>query len=78
MTNSTVVSAGMMLILVGFLVVAAGILASTKTSETTVKGGGVVFLGPIPIIFGSDRSSAVVVSLLAVALMAAAFLLSRR
>lgn len=78
MANATVVSAGVMLVLVGFLVVAAGILASTKSGETTVRGGGVVFLGPIPIIFGSDRTSAVAVSVLALALMAVAFLLSRR
>lgn len=38
-------------------------------SGQNVKGGGVIFIGPIPIIFGSDKRSAIIVILLAIILM---------
>jgi len=37
--------------------------------ETKVKGGGVIFIGPIPIIFGSDKRYAIIAILLAIMLM---------
>ncbi len=37
--------------------------------KKTIKGGGVVMIGPIPIIFGSDSKSAKVVAILAIILM---------
>jgi uncharacterized protein (TIGR00304 family) len=37
--------------------------------RSSVKGGGVVLVGPIPIIFGSDKQSATVLSILAIIIM---------
>lgn len=37
--------------------------------ESKVKGGGVIMLGPIPIIFGSDKESAKTAAILALILM---------
>jgi len=34
-----------------------------------VRGGGVVLIGPIPIIFGSDKNSAIILSVLAIIIM---------
>ena len=34
-----------------------------------VRGGGVVLIGPIPIIFGSDKKSAIILSILAIIIM---------
>jgi len=49
------IGVGLMLILLGFMVVAAGILLSSgKSGNSEVKGGGVIFLGPIPLVFGSQ------------------------
>jgi uncharacterized protein (TIGR00304 family) len=50
---------GVAIILVGFLVVFLAMMSEGKSSEdegkrTRVKGGGVILIGPIPIIFGSD------------------------
>ncbi|MCS3923407.1 TIGR00304 family membrane protein [Methanosalsum natronophilum] len=38
-------------------------------SHSNVRGGGVVMIGPIPIIFGSDNQSAKVMMILAIILM---------
>ena len=45
--------------------------------ETKVKAGGVIMLGPIPIIFGSDNESAKTAAILAIILMLLSFLLLR-
>jgi uncharacterized protein (TIGR00304 family) len=50
---------GAAIILAGFLVVFLSLMMASRSSEseerrTEVKGGGVILIGPIPIIFGSD------------------------
>ncbi|MDY6788976.1 MAG: DUF131 domain-containing protein [Candidatus Nanohaloarchaea archaeon] len=48
---------GLVLVLVGFLL----ILIGSATSESgELEGGGVVFIGPIPIVFGSNSKMALV------------------
>jgi uncharacterized protein (TIGR00304 family) len=49
-------TAGVLLVFLGFGIIAiATIFSSRSNSERgEVKGGGVVMIGPIPIIFGSD------------------------
>jgi uncharacterized protein (TIGR00304 family) len=59
---------GVALILVGFGVVAVAMLSSAGKGE--VRGGGVVLVGPIPIVFGSDAKWASVAILLAIVLIA--------
>ena len=43
----------------GFLVIAAAMLQIMKASRSrsVVKGGGIIMIGPIPIIFGTDEKS---------------------
>ena len=65
------------LVLVGVGIIVAGFLvlmlaASSGGSErdkTQVRGGGVVMIGPIPIIFGSDARWASVAIVLAIVLI---------
>lgn len=45
--------------------------------ESKVKGGGVIMLGPIPIIFGSDKESAKTATILAIILMLLSLLVFR-
>jgi uncharacterized protein (TIGR00304 family) len=45
--------------------------------ESTVKAGGVIMLGPIPIIFGSDKESAKTAAILAIILMLLSLLFLR-
>lgn len=42
--------------------------------QKNIKGGGVVLIGPIPIIFGSDPKTAVVLAVLALIIMVAAII----
>jgi uncharacterized protein (TIGR00304 family) len=65
---------GVAIILAGFLVVFLATVASGRSSgdgenETRVKGGGVILIGPIPIVFGSDAKWASVAIALAIVLI---------
>jgi uncharacterized protein (TIGR00304 family) len=42
--------------------------------KTSVKGGGVVLIGPIPIVFGSNWKIALVLMIIAIILIIATFL----
>lgn len=52
--------------------------STDKSSGPEVKGGGIIMLGPIPIIFGTDSKSIQTVILLAIVLMLLAYLIFRR
>ena len=65
---------GIGMILVGFLVVFLATAMSGRPSEegekrTGVRGGGVIMIGPIPIVFGSDAKWASVAMVLAIVLI---------
>lgn len=74
---------GIVLIILGFLSIASGMMSSSLAHEkmeqkaqdssegsgTKVKGGGVLFIGPIPIVFGSEKKYAIIAILLAIVLM---------
>lgn len=73
------IAAGMMLIILGFFLVAFGIMSSAKestgleecqeTGEVKVKGGGVILIGPVPVVFGTDKRYALLLMVLAIVLM---------
>ncbi len=63
------VTAGLVLVLLGLGVVVISLLSEAKKSGAEVKGGGVVMIGPIPIIFGSDMKWASVAIALAIVLV---------
>jgi uncharacterized protein (TIGR00304 family) len=70
---------GFVLIVVGIILVFVGVLASTlQAKDTEVRGGGVILIGPFPIIFGTDTQAVKVVVVLAIILMALAFLFLTR
>lgn len=59
MKSEWLVFAGIGLIVVGvLLLVAGGLLGALTDADADVRGGGVVMIGPIPIVFGSDRNMA--------------------
>lgn len=43
--------------------------ASKRELKESIKGGAVVMIGPIPIVFGSDKKYAMIAMILAIALM---------
>jgi uncharacterized protein (TIGR00304 family) len=61
---------GIALVFVGIIIIVIAIItASTHgTGKGKVKGAGVIMIGPIPIIFGTDKKSVKTVLALALAL----------
>lgn len=75
------------IILVGFVVVILGILlifvgsalqSSSNSSKNEIQTGGVIMIGPIPIIFGNDKGLVVVAVIFAVVLMILSYFLFYR
>jgi uncharacterized protein (TIGR00304 family) len=74
---------GVAIIFVGFLVVLIAMFTMTdrksgedegERQQTRVKGGGVIMIGPIPIIFGSDAKWTSIAIILAIVLIVVALL----
>lgn len=63
-----------MLIFLGIAVVGVALLSSAKSSRSDVRGAGVVIIGPIPIVFGSDARWASIAIALATVLVLLSFL----
>jgi uncharacterized protein (TIGR00304 family) len=63
------VLAGMLLVLAGVGVMAVAMLTQGRKDGGEVKGGGVIMIGPVPIIFGSDMKWATVAIVLAIVLI---------
>jgi len=64
---------GFGLTVIGLLVAFAAIILmviSGKKGEGQVRGGGILFIGPVPIIFGTDHQSVKVLIVLAIASIA--------
>ncbi len=61
--GALLITIGIILIILGFLLVTFGIMRSVQEEqaeeppheikEKSVKGGGVILIGPVPIVFGS-------------------------
>ena len=66
---------GLVLVLMGFGAVVVSMLEGSRDEGVEVKGGGVVMIGPIPIIFGSDARWASFALVLAIVLMRLVFLM---
>jgi uncharacterized protein (TIGR00304 family) len=70
---------GIAVIFFGFVVVLLATVASGNPSgegerRSEVKGGGVILIGPIPIVFGSDAKWASIAIVLAIVLIVLAVL----
>nr|WP_218165469.1 TIGR00304 family protein [Methanolobus zinderi] len=82
--SSLLIYAGLLLIMLGFLLLISGSLGSMfknsgeqENQEADVKGGGIIMIGPIPIVFGSDKSSVQTLLILAIVLMVMYFIVFR-
>ncbi len=72
------ITVGSFLIILGFLLVAFGMMEKEEAEEerpagtdkeTRVTGGGVIFIGPVPVVFGTDKRYALLMMILAIVLM---------
>jgi len=71
---------GMGLIFIGFMLIFIGTLMAATGGETDVEGGGVIMIGPIPIVFGTSRGAtlAMVLAIFLMLLWIIGALLTRR
>ena len=72
MADNIIFIIGLLLALAGFAVaILAFIFAILRSARGTgqVRGGGVVMIGPVPIVFGTDKQSARILVLLGIILM---------
>jgi len=72
MSDQLLWSIGFTLVFVGFaiaLIAAVLIFLKGAKSKGKVKGGGVVIIGPIPIIFGTDKESVKIILTLTIILI---------
>ena len=74
-----IIIAGIIAIFIGFILIFIGtILQGTASKTGEVKTGGVILIGPIPIIFGNDTGSIITVVILAIILMVVVYILFYR
>jgi len=78
MTDLTVLYIiGSVLIIVGLIVISTIIFRCTRRNienRSEMRGGGIIMIGPIPIIFGTDKKSIKEVIILALAFVVVLFL----
>ena len=72
-----VILVGILLIIAGFAVVAFSVLFSSGKAKGEVRGAGVVMIGPIPIVFGSDAKWVGIIVGLVIVLMILSLALSK-
>ncbi len=75
-------SIGIVLIIIGFFLVAFGMMRCAgekgkdrEIQKESMKGGGVILIGPIPVVFGTDKRFALIAMILAIILMLLAIVL---
>jgi len=66
----TLYALGFTLIFCGVLIILAAIslLFYTNAKSGKIKGGGIILIGPFPIVFGTDRESVKTILLLSIVL----------
>ena len=67
MITQLLIPIGMMLIFIGFLIIIIDLImhyGMRGGTESRVRGGGVVIVGPVPIVFGSDKKMAVIAAII--------------
>jgi len=74
MSDQVLWSIGFTLVIAGFAISLIGVillvLRSEKGREGKAKGGGVIIIGPVPIIFGTDKQSVKILLILSIVLVA--------
>jgi len=68
----TLLSIGILLIFLGFAlaILAIILIILRQPAKGKVRGGAVIFIGPIPIIFGTDKRIAALALIFAVSILA--------
>jgi uncharacterized protein (TIGR00304 family) len=69
---------GIMLIILGFFFIVSGMMRSANERVSIphkeIKSGGIILIGPVPIVFGNDKKYVIPLMILALVLMLLAML----
>ncbi len=57
MLSERIVLVGLGLVLLGIVMLVFGSLLSAGKEKSSVRGGGIIFLGPIPLGFATDKKT---------------------
>lgn len=71
---NTLIISGIIAVLLGMLLIFVGTALQALSRTEGVRAGGVIMIGPIPIIFGTDKTFLLVAIVLAIVLMVLAYL----
>lgn len=69
---------GVAAVIIGFILIFVGMALHSSFKTGDVKSGGVILIGPIPIIFGTDRGMVFTAVILAIVLMLISYILFYR
>lgn len=72
LVEANLASIGFLFVIVGFVLAFLAIIllaVKSKGDPNRTRGGGILLIGPIPIIFGTDRESVKILVVLAIVLI---------
>ena len=75
MNTSFLVIAGIIVIFVGMILIFIGSISQSNSKTTEVQTGGIIMIGPIPIIFGNDKNMILTGVIFAIILMVLYYIL---
>lgn len=78
MNAGILIIAGIIVIFVGIILIFAGTLLQSASKTSEVHTGGVILIGPIPIIFGNDKGLIITGVIFAIIIMILYYILFYR
>ncbi len=78
MNTSFLIIAGIIIVFVGIILIFIGSISQSTSKTTEVHTGGIIMIGPIPIIFGNDKSLILTGVIFAIILMILYYILFYR
>lgn len=78
MNVSVLVIAGIIVIFLGIILIFVGTLMQSTSENTEVHTGGIIMIGPIPIIFGNDKGLIITGVIFAIVVMVLYYILFYR
>lgn len=78
MNAGVLVIAGIIVVFVGIALIFIGSILQSTSKTTEVHTGGVIMIGPIPIIFGNDKGLIITGVILAIVIMVVYYILFYR
>jgi len=67
--GESLVGLGFLLVFLGVFLIFVGVLASALRGGGEVEAGGVIVVGPVPIVFGTSSKAALAAAILGLAMM---------